>query len=366
MYSRIIPIINKEFFHIRRDFRTLIIVIVLPVAMLFLYGFALNLEVQNVDVVVFDHDGTPFSRDLIRQFEGSKFFTLKAFDGNLSDLPALFSRREARMAMIIPVDYARQAATASRAPVQIIIDASDPNAAQAIRNYVNAVFQSYSLSRGIVPPFEIETAIWYNPALKSSYFFVPGLAALILVMISALLTSIAIVREKETGTIEQILVSPIRPFEIIVGKVVPYIFLAFLDLLIILLIARLVYKVPFMGAPALLLFASLIFIFAALSLGLLISTVTRTQQVAMMMALMATMLPTVLLSGFMFPINSLPQILQWATYAVPARYYLVIIRGIMLKGNDVVQLWPQMGILLGFGVFLLAVSAKKFKLTLEV
>ncbi|MFQ5751208.1 MAG: ABC transporter permease, partial [bacterium] len=191
-------------------------------------------------------------------------------------------------------------------------------------------------------------------------------AALILIMISALLTSIAIVREKETGTMEQILVSPIRPIEIIVGKVVPYVFLAFVDLIIILLIAHFVFDVPFVGHLGLLLFASLIFIFAALSLGLLISTKAQTQQVAMLMALMVTLLPTVILSGFIFPISSLPKILQLVTYVVPARYFMVVIRGIMLKGNVFTQLVPEISILAAIGFVLLIISAKKFKTTLEV
>ncbi|MFQ6112717.1 MAG: ABC transporter permease [bacterium] len=365
MNSRIIPIIRKEFIHISRDFRTLVIVILMPVIMLFLYGFALNLEIQNIDLLVLDHDQSPDSSTLIRKFEGSEYFTVKHFSGPESRLQSFFSRRNARMIMIIPEDFSKRLYRQPIARVQVLIDASDPNAAQAIRNYSNAIFQSFSAEQAVPPVFDIETSIWYNPALKSSYFFVPGLAALILIIISALLTSIAIVREKETGTLEQILVSPIKPTEIIVGKVIPYIFLAFVDLLIILIIARLVYKVPFVGRLSLLIFSSLVFIFAALSIGLLISTRAETQQVAMMMALLATMLPTVILSGFIFPIASLPKILQLLTYAVPARYFMAVIRGIMLKGNTLQQLLPEISILATLGIVLLIVSAKRFKTTLE-
>lgn len=365
MKSRIIPIIRKEVIHISRDFRTLVIVILMPIAMLFLYGFALNLEIQNIDLIILDHNQSPDSRALIRKFEGSNYFTVQHFLGPESQLPLFFSRRDARMIMVIPEDFSRTLYRQLRTQVQVLIDASDPNVAQAIRNYSNAIFRSFGAEHAAVPVLDIETTIWYNPALKSSHFFVPGLAALILIMISALLTSIAIVREKETGTLEQILVSPIRPIEIIVGKVVPYIFLAFIDLLVILVIARFVYDVPFVGNIGFLMFSSFVFIFAALSIGLLISTRAETQQVAMMMALLVTMLPTVILSGFIFPIASLPKVLQLLTYAVPARYFMVVIRGVMLKGNTCIQLLPEISILAGIGVVLFIISAKKFRTTLE-
>lgn len=362
---RILPIIRKEFVHISRDFRTLVIVIAMPIAMLFLYGFAINMELQNVNVIVLDHDDSVESRALIDRFEGSDFFTVSHFSGPESELESFFERRMARMILIIASDFAEDFTRQPQSSVQVLIDASDPNAALAIRNYAEAVFRTFSLDHGTLPIFDIETAVWYNPSMKSAYFFVPGLAALILIMISALLTSIAIVREKETGTMEQILVSPIRPQEIIIGKVVPYIFLAFVDLLIILGIARVVFDVPFEGNLVLLLLSSLLFIFVALSLGLLISTRANTQQVAMMGALMATLLPTVILSGFIFPISSFPEILQVVSYLVPARYFMVVIRGIMLKGNTLIQLWPQIAILVGIGLFLLIVSTKRFNTTIE-
>ena len=365
MKSRIIPILKKEFIHISRDFRTLVIVIVMPVAMLFLYGYAINMEIQEIELVVLDHDRSPDSRALVRQFEGSKFFTVHYFHGPESELQNFFAQRAAHMILIVPPDFAEDLYRQPRTAVQVLIDASDPNAAQAIRNYSDAVFRTFSAENGSAAIFDIETALWYNPTLKSAYFFVPGLAALILMMISALLTSIAIVREKETGTLEQILVSPIRPLEIIVGKVVPYILLAFVDLLIILAIAHFVFDVPFVGSLGWLLFCTFIFILTALSLGLMISTRARTQQVAMMIALTATLLPTVMLSGFIFPIASLPKILQFITYLVPARYFMVVIRGIMLKGNTLVQLWPQVVVLTGMSLIFLTVSARKFQTNLE-
>jgi ABC-2 type transport system permease protein len=365
MNSRIFPIFKKEFIHISRDFRTLMIVIAMPVAMLFLYGYAINMEIQNIDLIVIDRNKSPESSALIRKFAGSAFYTVYHYDGPESQVDTFFNNRDARVIVMIPPDFAKNLQRQPRTEVQVLIDASDPNAAQSIRNYTNAVFQTFNAESGNLPIVEIETAIWYNPALKSAYFFVPGLAALILMMISALLTSIAIVREKETGTMEQILVSPIRPIEIIIGKVIPYILLAFIDLLIILIIAHFVFDVPFVGSIGFLLAASLVFIFTALSLGLIISTRAATQQVAMMAALLVTLLPTVMLSGFIFPIDSLPTPLRMLTYAVPATYYLEAIRGIMLKGNTLSQLLPHISILVGMSLFLIIVSAKKFKTTLE-
>ncbi len=365
MKTRIWPIIRKEFIHISRDFRTLVIVILMPVTMLFLYGYAINLEIQNIETVVLDHDRSVESDALIRKFEGSKFFTVKRFSGPESQLENFFAHREARLILTIPSDFSKKLLSQPITKVQVLIDASDPNAAQLIRNYTSGVLQSFSAEYTAEPIFNVETAIWYNPALKSAHFFVPGLAALILIMISALLTSIAIVREKETGTMEQILVSPIRPGEIIVGKVVPYIFLAFVDLLIILGIARFVFDVPFVGRFGVLLIASFVYIFVALNMGLLISTRVQTQQVAMLLALIMTLLPSVMLSGFMFPISSLPPVLQGISYIVPAKYFLILIRGIMLKGNTLVQLLPQFAVLAAIGLFLIVVSAKKFKTTLE-
>ncbi len=365
MRSRVLPIVRKEFVHVRRDFRTLIIVIVMPVVMLFLYGYAINLEIQNVEMVVLDRDGSPASRELIRRFEGSRFFTVRRFDGLESELEGFFQGRRARMHLLVPPDFSRGLQRAQTVAVQVLIDASDPNAAQAIRNYAEAVLQEFSVAHGWQAPIRVEPTVWYNPALKSAYFFVPGLAVLILIMISALLTSIAIVREKETGTLEQMLVSPIRPVEIVLGKVIPYALLAFVDLLLILTIAHAVFEVPFVGAPALLLFAAFVFILVGLSIGLLISTQARTQQVAMMAALTSTLLPTVMLSGFIFPLSSLPRVLQVLSHLVPARYFLPVIRGVLLKGNTWTHIAPEIAILAGIAAGLLTLSVARFTTKLE-
>lgn len=363
--TRIRPLIRKEFIHIVRDFRTLIIIFAMPVFMLLIYGYAINMELQNVDLAVLDHSLTPASRELVRAFSGSRFFTVWDFDGSESQVEHLFQRRQAQMVLIIPRDFARTIEQPLPSKVQILIDGSDSNTAQLIRNYSNLVLQLYNAGRGVELPFNIHTTIQYNPTLKSTHFFVPALVALILMMISALLTSVTIAREKETGTMEQILVSPVRPIEIIVGKVVPYILLAFVDAVIILLVAHFWFDVPILGSITLILAACLLFVFVALAIGLFISTRARTQQVAMMAALISSLLPTIMLSGFIFPIASMPRLLQFLTYVVPARYFLQIIRGVMLKGNTIAQIELPLLVLVGMGLFFMIASARRFKMTLE-
>ncbi|UCF79111.1 MAG: ABC transporter permease [Candidatus Eiseniibacteriota bacterium] len=365
--SRILSIAHKEFFHILRDFRTLIIVFLMPVVQLIMFGYALNLEIQRVDAAVIDFSRSTASRDLVERFEGSRFFRPFYFEGGVSQVGDLFKSRAARVALIIPSDFERQLLHASPVSLQVLIDASDSNAATLIRNYCNQVLVDYNASRGaqLPVPFDVRTAVLFNPNLKSSYFFVPGVIAMILVMISALLTSIAIAREKETGTMEQMLVSPVLPHEIILGKVLPYIALAFADAAVILFVGLLVFRVPFVGSAVLLVLLTTLYIITALSLGLMISTRVRTQQVAMMLALTVTLLPTILLSGLVFPIASMPAALQYVTYLVPARYYLLIVRGILLKGSLLGQLAAPALSLVAMSLVLLVVSVRRFSMNLE-
>ncbi len=364
MSSRITPIVRKEFIHIVRDFRTLIIIFIMPVAMLMIYGYAINMEIQNIDLAVMDYSRSPASRDLVRAFDGSRFFTVRETHGGIAQIGDLFQSQQAKLVLIIPRDFGETIERPLPTSVQLLIDASDSNAAQAIRNYSDAVLMGFNTERGLASSFDVQTAIQYNPTLKSSYFFVPGLVALILMMISALLTSVTIAREKETGTLEQILVSPVRPHEIIIGKVVPYIIMAFMDGVIILLVAYFWFEVPVVGSVVLILGACLMFVFVALAIGLFISTVAHTQQVAMMAALTASLLPTIMLSGFIFPIASIPKVLQIVTYLVPARHFLPIIRGVMLKGNGLADIGILLAVLGGMGIFFLGVSTRKFKMTL--
>ena len=365
--NRMLAIANKEFLHIIHDPRSLMIIFAMPVIQLILFGYALNLEVNNIELAVIDYNKTKISRELVRQFEGNKYFKPFYYKGNPSEVEELFLTREARAILIIGHDFDREFENQVQTPIQILYDASDPNAATLIFNYCSQVINRFnSQFGGISPiPFQLEPRIWYNPDMKSTYFFVPGLVAMILVMISALLTSITLIREKETGTLEQILVSPVKPMEIIVGKVLPYIAMAFLDGFLILVIGMLLFEVPFNGSYILLMILATLYIIVALSLGLMISATVKTQQVAMMLAISITLLPTVMLSGFIFPIESMPDILQYVTYLVPAKYFITIIRGIMLKGNTILNLATQGAFLFIMAAALLKRALNKFSLNLE-
>ncbi len=365
--NRTFAIARKEFLHIIHDPRSLLIIIVMPIMQLILFGYALNMEIQNVNLAVIDYSHTPRSRNLVEQFEGSSFFNVFYYQGKHSEIEKLFLKRKVKAILVIDQDFSRNFQRQPVTSVQILVDAADPNTATLIKNYCNSVIASYNLSYGgqLHQPFNVEPRIWYNPDMKSAFFFVPGLIALILVMISAMLTSLAITREKESGTMEQILVSPIKPIEIIIGKVLPYILMAFFDGFLILMLGMILFKVPFIGSYILLILLTTLYIITALSLGLMISAVVETQQVAMMIAISATLLPTVMLSGFVFPIKSMPVLLQYISYIVPAKYFLIIVRGILIKGNTFFQLGTQTLALTFMTIILLINTLRKFRLNLE-
>jgi ABC-2 type transport system permease protein len=364
---RLFAILRKEFIHIVRDWRSLLIVILMPLAMIILYGYAITLDMRNIRFAVIDDARSPESREIIRAFSENGFFVLVPTELHRDDIEQSFYRRDVSLVVVIPRDLSSDLRRDRRGRVQLIIDATDSNVGTFISAYSEQVLAHASARLHGHPRmlFDIAPRIFYNPDMKSAYFFVPGLVALILMLISALLTSIAITREKETGTMEQILVSPVRPVEIIIGKVAPYIVLGLLNAVVIIVSARLLFDVPIRGDLLLLALLSLIYVFVALSFGLLFSTVAKTQQVAMFMTLMATILPTMMLSGFIFPVASMPDVLRWISRIIPATYYLDIIRGIMLKGIGLRELAMQSAVLTAFGVFLLAVATKRFSVRLE-
>jgi ABC-2 type transport system permease protein len=362
--NRILAIMLKETNHIFRDPRTLLIIFLMPVLQLVMFGYAMNMEIKSIKLAVFDYSHSVASRDLVESFRASHTFKVSYPLVPESELNHLFYSRKYDAVLLIPPDFEQKLHRQKRADIQLIIDASDPNAATLIKAYCIGVIGRYNQLEK-ASPIDIRTNILYNPDMKSAFFFVPGLIAMILVMISALLTSIAITREKELGTMEQILVSPIRSHEIVIGKVLPYIALALLDALFILAVGMFLFGVPFRGSFLVFLLFTLLYILTALSLGLLISTVAKSQQVAMMMAILSTMLPTIMLSGFIFPIASMPKVLQLVTWLVPAKYFLQIIRGIMLKGNNFTQLLQPMLALVIMTVFMLSVAVKRFSLRLK-
>ncbi|OGS36569.1 MAG: hypothetical protein A2293_10720 [Elusimicrobia bacterium RIFOXYB2_FULL_49_7] len=363
-----LAVMRKEMRHIVRDVQTLFIVIALPIILMFLYGYALTLDVQNLDVLVEDPASSPESRDLINRIEASALFHVKGVVPAVTDLNDVLIRHQVKALFRFPPDLARELLGNGRPGcVQVVIDGSDPNVGTLIRNSAEPLIRGAVLKMLHIEEPTLLTLcprVLYNPDQKSSLFFVPGLMAMILVLISTLLTSLTITREKERGTLEQLLVSPLHPVEIIIGKLAPYVVLAAVDGFIILAVGYWAFGVRIAGSLLLLANASLLYILTALSLGLLFSTVAKSQQQAMFMALPVTLMPTMLLSGFIFPISSMPWVLQWVAHAIPATYYLRIIRGIMLKGIGMGALWSEVVVLSGMIVLLIAISVKKFKVKL--
>lgn len=372
MNRRVKAIIRKEFIQILRDPRSLGVTIILPIVMLMLYGYGINMDVKHISTAVMDSDNTLQSREILSSFSESGYFDFVDRSDSYSNIQRLLDAGSVAVAIVVPKGFSSDL-TRGDAKLQVIADGSDSGTASLAIGYASQISRAYSLelvardarrlglTRTPKSQVDVETRYWYNPELNSTNFVVPGLIAVILMLLSGLLTSMTIVREREQGSIEQLVVSPIRPIELMIGKLLPYALVAFADIVIVLAGARYAFHVPFRGSIMLLLFSSLLFLAAALGLGLLISCIARTQLVAMSIALMVTMLPTILLSGFVFPISAMPQVVRAITYIIPARYFLVIARGILLKGIGLSYLWPQMLFLLAVGVFMIGLSTLKFR-----
>jgi ABC-2 type transport system permease protein len=364
MITRITAIIRKEIYHILRDPRTLMVLFVMPTMMVLIFGYALNMDVAHIPIAVNDLDHTPESRALIRSFTGSDYFAVTRTVTNAAQVGDLFRVRLVKAALVIPRGFAKDLNASTHPTVQVIIDGSDPAFGNAVLNYADAVITTHStnLPSGIrVTPAEIRENFLFNPDLKSSSFVTPGLVAVILMMACALLTSITLAREKETGTLDILVVSPISPGEIVIGKVIPYVGLALINSTFVLSFAKIVFDIPLRGDLVLLLGMGIIYIYCALGIGLFISSVAKTQQVAMIAALASTIMPSVLLSGFIFPVFSMPAPIRVLTYIVPARHFLEIIRGILLKSSTFDVLKGQAAILLALGTVFLFLASVRFK-----
>jgi ABC-2 type transport system permease protein len=358
----------KEFYHIFRDYRTLLILFGMPAVQLLLFGYVITNEIKDAKIAVYDQSKDEVTRKITQKIVSSGYFLLQKNLTSYSEIGKSFREGEIKLVVVFNKNFANDLEKNGQAGVQIIGDASDPNTANILVNYVTGIINNYlyslnteNVTMQIVP----EVRMKYNPELKGVFMFVPGLMAMLLMLISALMTSISITREKELGTMELLLVSPLRPIQIIIGKVIPYVFLAFTDAVIILLMGKFVFGVPVQGNIGLLLGESLLYIIMALSLGILISSITSSQQVAMMISLVALMLPTILLSGFIFPVENMPVILQVFCHIMPPKYFITIIKSIMLKGNGVQYIWKETLILLGFIFFFILLSVKKFKIRLD-
>ncbi len=378
MSRRIWAIMRKEFLEIWRDTRSLVFVLGMPVLMLLLYGYGISSDVKRVPLAVYDLDGQPPARELLRRFTSTEYFVEAVRVQSLRELRAAIDRGDARVALMIPEDFSRNLGANRPAPIQFVVDGSDSNTASIAIGNIASISRSLELaprdlrSQAYVspviqalPPLELRTWIWYNPELKSSNFLVPGLTAVILMMLAAILTSLTVAREWERGTMEGLIASPLRPFELMVGKILPYVVIGLVDVVLILLLGVFWFRVPLRGSLVLLLISSTIFLLGGLGIGLFISAATKSIQVAFQLSILATMLPALLLSGFFYPIENMPAVLRAITYLIPARYFLVMIRGIFLKGVGLSVLWKELMFLSLFAALMLAVSSAKFRKHLE-
>jgi len=367
--KRFIGFVKKEFYHIFRDRRSLFILFGMPVVQILLFGFAITNEINNVDIAILDHSKDANTQEIINKISASKYFSINQLISNEKEIEAVFKKGKVKAVLTFEKDFSKNLIKENKATVQIIADATDPNTANTISNYVNAILQNYQqgLNKNTQISFQIvsQTRMVYNPELKSVFMFVPGVMTVILMLVSAMMTSISITREKELGTMEILLVSPLKPIQVIVGKVVPYIFLSVINATVIILLGLFVFNMPVQGSMFLLGLESVLFIITALALGILISTISATQQTAMMISLMGLMLPVILLSGFIFPISSMPMPLQIISNIIPAKWFIIIIKGIMLKGVGLQYLWKETLILFGMTLFFIALSVKKYKIRLE-
>lgn len=372
--SRIFSIIRKEFLQLFRDPRTLALAVVIPIVQLFLLGYAATSDVRNISMAVWDQSKTPQSRQLLDAFRAADYFTIDYFVGSTDEYQKLIESGDARVALVIPVDYDVRVLEGN-AKVLMVLDGSDASIGATALSTARLVGQSFAtkilseqaaLSGRAAPsaPVEVRTQVWYNPDLDSAYFMIPGVIGMILSFITTILTATAIVRERERGTIEQLIVTPIRSWELILGKVLPYVILAFVETFEIILVGRYWFGVPVRGSLTLIVFTSGLFLMSSLGIGLLASTVANTQQEAMLTVMMYN-LPSIFLSGFFFPLQAMPKVLQWVSYAIPLRYYLVVIRSLMLKGVGIEAIQREVIALAIFGAVIMGAAALRFRKRLD-
>lgn len=359
----------KEFYHIFRDRRTMLVLFGMPLAMMLLFGFVITNEIKDAKIAVLDLSHDPTTRDITNKIASSGYFQIQEVLTSDKDIESIFRKGFVKEVIVFENNFEEKLYKTGKANIQLITDASDANQAKLIAEYTSGIVRSYNneLNSAYSMPYKIETEprMFYNPEMKGVYMFVPGIMAMILMLVSALMTSISIVREKEMGTMEVLLVSPLRPIQIILGKVMPYVFLSFINAIFIIVLSLTVFNLPVQGSILLLLAECLLFIVLALSLGILISASTDNQQVAMLLSMVALMLPTMLLSGFIYPVENMPVILQVLCQIMPPKWFIEIVKGIMLKGVGLKMLWFETLILLGMTILLLSISARKFKKRLE-
>ena len=365
--KRFFAFVKKEFFHILRDRRTLLILFGMPLAMVLLFGFALTNEIKNANMAVLDFDHGQTSQQITDRLLSSGYFRLTKNLTAYREIEATFRQGGVKLVVVFPPDFTRTYAHGGQpAQVQLLADASEQNTAISLTNYATSIIQSYQAEQnpiGMQPPMQIvvQPRMVFNPELQGAFVFVPGVMAMVLLLVSALMTSVTIAREKETGTMEVLMVSPLSQLQILFGKVLPYLLLSFMNGCVIIALGVFLLDIPLNGSLALLLAETLLFIFLALAIGLLISTMANTQLVAMFASLLIMLMPTIFLSGFIFPIESMPRFLQYVSNIIPATYFITIVKGIMIKGVGLPMLWRPTLVLFIMATVLMAVSVRNLK-----
>jgi ABC-2 type transport system permease protein len=372
MLNRILQIIIKEFIQVWRDRRLRIFLFLPPLIQMIIYGYATNFDIKNVPTAIYDEDRSVESQALISRFGATDYFRLHHYLDNETELRRLIDRGEITLALRFPENFASSIKAGQTARLQVIIDATDSNAALIIAKYVNSILQDYSQEvlqerlqsigsqKKMSVPVVIESSAWFNPNLISRMAFVPGVIAIVVMLVSLMLTGMAVVREKELGTLEQVLVTPIKPLEFMLGKTIPFVCIALVDVVLVSVFAMLWFELPFRGSPMVLFLGTLAFLFNSVGLGLLISTVSSTQQQTLMAGTFL-MTPAILLSGLIFPIANMPKIFQYITYVNPLRYYITVVQGVFLKGVGMASLWQEMLAMSVMGLVMLGLSVNHFR-----
>jgi ABC-2 type transport system permease protein len=369
---RVGAVARKECLHVVRDFRSLLMAIATPALLLTLFGYALTLDVDHVPMAVWDQSETQRSREFIDRFGGSRYFTLRSYVNNYDDLVRAIDRGQVMMGLVVPRDFAQKIDAGRDAPVQLLVDGSDSNTATIAIGYADVIAQIYAIDltqelnrrhgRGqLTIPVEVRPRVWFNEELESRNYIIPGLIAVIMMVIAAMLTSLCVAREWERGTMEQLISTPVKPGEMILGKLVPYFAIGVCDVIVAVLMGEYVFHVPMRGNLALLFGTSVIFLTGALAMGITISIVTKSQLLSSQVATVATFLPAFLLSGFIFTIANMPRAIQIVTYMVPARYFVAILKGIYLKGVGLEILAGQVGLLVVYATVMVMLANIKFK-----
>ena len=366
--KRFFSLVKKEFYHIWRDTRSLFVLLGMPIAQILIFGFALTNEVKDSRIAILDNSHDADTEGIIHKLEASRYFDIDRNLYALSDIEAAFKSGKIKLAVIFPPNFRDNLVHQGTAQVQLIADASDPNGATTVTNYASAIINDYTMqiNQMVKLPISIDVQMrmMYNPQLKGAYNFVPGVMAMILMLISAMMTAVAIVKERELGTMEVLLVSPMRPILVVFSKMIPYLLLSIINFITIVLISYFILELPIRGSLILLSGVSILYIICSLALGLLISTVADSQRTALMISLMGLMMPTILFSGFMFPLESLPKPMQVISNIMPAKWYFIMVKNVMIKGLTITSIWKEVLVLCGMTVFFIGVSLKKFKIRL--